>query len=166
MKNIILLICIISLGIVLFSPVKHEESLRLRVIGNSDSEEDLKTKFEVVNAVDHMLDKSGFKTLDAAELWIQENMSDIKDTCESVLNGGEYEIELRDEIYPEGVWRSLVITLGEGKGHNFWGTLFPDIALRASGARGEKGKSFFVIAKGTDLIEGRFWLADKFLNIF
>ena len=39
------------------------------------------------------------------------------------------EKEYKDVIYEEGEYESLAITLGEGKGKNFWCVLFPPLCL-------------------------------------
>ena len=35
----------------------------------------------------------------------------------------------KNVVYPEGFYESLVITLGDGKGQNFWCVLFPPLCL-------------------------------------
>ena len=37
--------------------------------------------------------------------------------------------ELNNEVYEEGMYESLVITLDEGKGDNFWCILFPPLCM-------------------------------------
>ena len=38
-------------------------------------------------------------------------------------------VTYNNEIYPEGEYESLVITLGDGEGDNFWCVLFPPLCF-------------------------------------
>ncbi len=159
MKRIILFVCIAFAFVLLLLPAGEGKELRLRVIANSDSISDQTAKMQVVNAVDRMLDRESFKTLDMAEAWIRNNTDRIKSVCADTLGNDAFTVELCDEEFSDGAYRSLVITLGEGRGHNFWGTLFPVAAERLSSADGN-GKSFGVISKNGRLVELRSWIAD------
>lgn len=165
MKNVLFIICILTLALFLIKPNDGGEVLRLRVIANSDSVTDQSEKMRVVEAVDGLLDGENFDTLDAAERWIGDNFDKIENVCKDVWQG-DFTAELCREKYDDGEYRSLVITLGEGNGHNFWGTLFPDIALGMSGAKPSKNKPFSVVSRNGDVIGIRFWIVEQILNIF
>ena len=49
--------------------------------------------------------------------------------------------EYDNVIYEEGEYESLVITLGEGIGHNFWCVLFPPLCFEDT--KKQEYKSFF-----------------------
>ena len=165
MRNVVFIICVLTLLLFLIKPNDGGEVLRLRVIANSDSVADQSEKMQVVAAVDRFLDGECFKTLSAAESWVSRNMDKIENACAEVWQK-DFTAELRREKYNDGEYKSLVITLGEGRGHNFWGTLFPEIAIGMSGAKQSKNKPFSVISRGGEVIETRFWIVEQILNIF
>ena len=165
LRNFLFITCVIVLTLFLINQSGEGDVLRLRVIANSNSVTDQSEKMQVVKAVDRLLDGESFKTLDAAESWVFENMDKIENACAEVWQK-DFTAELCREKYDDGEYRSLVITLGEGKGHNFWGTLFPDIALGMSGAKQSKNKPFSVVSRNGDVIETRFWIVEQILNIF
>jgi stage II sporulation protein R len=147
-------------------------ALRLRVVANSDSTSDQEEKMKVVDRMTAFFDDCSFESIDQAEEWIFENYSEI----ETLLSDCRAKIELCNEhyegeykngvYYPEGEYRSLVIRLGEGRGRNFWGTLFPEIALGASSAKKEKSKPVFTFVKDGSVIEARFFIVELFLKNF
>jgi len=165
MRSVLFALCVLILALLLINPSDGGEVLRLRVIANSDSISDQYEKMRVVNALDRLFESQSFETLEAAELWISDNMDKIEDTCADVWKN-DFEAELRGERYDDGEYRSLVITLGEGRGHNFWGTLFPDISQRMAGAKASKIKPFRVISRDGSVVEVRFFTIEKILNIF
>lgn len=178
MKRGILILCLAFVFYFMFvSSRTPTASLRLRVIADSDSDEAQEIKGDVVQALEEIFEEENFVSVKDAENWIEENMQILQNTCRRILEGKDtdFDIEIRDEHYeegyaygvrwPAGEYRSLVVTLGKGGGHNFWGTLFPNIAFGASGASGE-GKSLFVIKKGANLIEARSFVYDKIKKFF
>ena len=156
--------CIVTLALLLVNPCEGD-TLRLRVIANSDSISDQSEKMRVVETLDTLFEEQHFKTLDNAENWISSNISEIEAACADVWQG-DFTAEVRREKYDDGEYQSLVVTLGEGRGHNFWGTLFPDISLRMSGAKSSKNKPFCVISKGGELFEIRFFALEQILKNF
>lgn len=149
MKNIILLI----IGIVLFymflgsavSLTIPDEALRIRVIPNSNDEYDQKIKNEVKNIVQTKMynllkDVKGVKE---ARRIINNNLSSLDNDINILLNENNYlldyninyglnyfpEKKYKGIIYEEGYYESLVITLGDGAGDNWWCVLFPPLCL-------------------------------------
>lgn len=165
MKKIILILCFMCLAYFLFSPSDGDGIIRLRVIAASDSAYDQSEKMRVVRALDSMLDRQSFSSVDDAENWINDNRDAVCRVCEDTLGNADFDVEFRRESYSDGVYKSLVVTLGKGEGHNFWGTLFPDISYRASSSSGD-GKSFGILCINGNLVEARFWIIDKLLKIF
>ena len=156
-KRIILFICIAFVFVLMLLQSGEAEELRLRVIANSDGISDQSVKMQVVDAVDRMLDRECFKTLESAEAWITDNTDRIKTACADTLGNDDFSVELCDEEFSDGVYKSLVITLGEGRGHNFWGTLFPSISEKISAVKGD-GKALCTVSKNGRLTELRLWL--------
>lgn len=119
----------------------YEDTLRLHILANSDSREDQDAK---IGVRDLILNKFGGE-LEGAEaissaLMITESMlTDIEILAEDFLKnaGIDYGVEasIKKEWYetrdygnftlPRGYYSSLVITLGDGEGQNWWCIMFP-----------------------------------------
>ncbi len=81
--------------------------------------------------------------LEQSRKYIQENLAEIETTAERILreNGYEYPVKAElgvnwipqktygDVIFPSGNYEALNITIGEGKGQNWWCVLFPPLCL-------------------------------------
>ena len=118
-----------------------EESLRFRVIANSDSEEDQALKMEITeNLQDLITDISTAnltETIGAVNKKIDKFERVIDNTLKSNNSSMSYEINLGYNYFPEknykgvtyqeGNYQSLVITLGKGQGKNWWCVLYPPL---------------------------------------
>jgi len=127
----------------------YDNTIRLHVIANSDSEEDQELKLKVRDSVLELMSKE-FQNVSTKEE-AKEKIEDMKDDISLVVdntirnNGYNYsfKITLSKELYPtreyEGVrlpsgeYLSLRILIGEAEGKNWWCVLFP--ALCTSSAK-------------------------------
>ncbi len=144
MKKIVIALAII---IVILSVNKHEmqipkEAIRFRIIANSNTEEDQNLKKHIVRNIsqDLLLES---KNIDEARKYITNNIPKFEDKVKETLKEENKEAEVsinygqnyfprkeeHEIVYEEGEYESLVITLGEGKGDNFWCILFPPICM-------------------------------------
>lgn len=145
-----------------------DEAIRFRVIANSDSEYDQKIKLLVKEKVEKELYTilKNTKGIDNARQIIKDNVGIIDSIVNKTLIEENYnktysvnygmnyfpEKEYKGVKYDEGYYESLVITLGEGKGKNWWCVLFPPLCL--------------VEAEESDKVEYKFFikeLIDKYL---
>ena len=129
---------------------------RVHVIANSDSEGDIALKNAVAAEVVKLLgeNEASGDIRNALEL----SLDDVMRASNRVLeeSGADYGAKaevgvkhferrsLGSSAFPEGEYLALTVTLGEGRGTNWWGVLFPDVAFEASLAFGEeqgKGKT-------------------------
>ena len=122
-----------------------KDSLRFRIIPNSNEISDQNIKLKVKTNLEKILPNIISKTSNIVETEenIRNNMSLIEDNIRQTLDkegnfnsfnislGKNYfpEKEVYGIKYPEGNYESLVITLGEGKGDNWWCVLFPPLCL-------------------------------------
>lgn len=120
-----------------------DKSLRFRVIANSNNINDFIIKNEVKKEVEQELIflLKDAKDIDETKNIIKENLSTIKEKIKSTI--GEKNIDFninfgfnyfpkkifKGVIYNEGEYESLIITLGKGKGENWWCVLFPPLCL-------------------------------------
>lgn len=143
MKKLIIILFLISLSSIF---IKQEEdiiipnqAIRFRVIANSNSLEDQTEKMiikdQVENEVYNLI--NGAQNVSEVRTLLQDNM----DVIEQIVDDYNvpYEINYGNNYFPAksykgvlyqaGNYESLVITLGEGVGNNFWCVLFPPLCL-------------------------------------
>ncbi len=123
-----------------------EESIRFRVIANSNSMEDQTTKELVKEAVEEKLYNSlrDCETIEEARKITSEQLPEYQHLVEQALEENkisenkftiDYGLNYFPEKmyngihYPPGKYESLVITLGQGQGDNWWCVLFPPLCL-------------------------------------
>lgn len=124
------------------------EILRFRILANSDSRQDQQLKIEIRDAVlkymqelssDNLVnqDKEEFTAVLAAHL------SEIESLAEQMIVSAGYNYTAAAElvnchfppktygslIFPEGCYDALRITLGKGKGLNWWCVLYPQLCF-------------------------------------
>jgi len=114
-------------------------AIRFRVIANSNSIEDQTLKLEVKNSLENELNKLMLqaKNSEEAKKLIEENIKNIRNTVNkytknnTVSFGKNYfpEKEYQGVKYPSGEYNSLVVTLGNGIGNNWWCVMFPPLCL-------------------------------------
>ena len=148
MKKILIILSII---IVILSLNKTEkitipkESIRFRVIANSNSEHDQNTKNELVKNLYQEIEtiNTYSKDIKTSREIINNNIHNfekvVKNTIQNEIYKDNYDINYGENYFPEkeykgvsyeeGNYESLVITLGDGLGDNFWCVLFPPLCL-------------------------------------
>lgn len=122
-----------------------EEAIRLRILANSDSEQDqvLKRKIrdEVNKEITVWVEK--LTSIEAARELIESRLPEIEKIVQSVLvkenQEQKYSVDFDNVsfptkmygnfIYPAGEYEAILITLGEGKGANWWCVLFPPLCF-------------------------------------
>ena len=122
-----------------------EDAIRIRIIANSDSEYDQEKKRQIREEVQlYMQDLlKDAKTTEEARTLITKNLNKLNNKLDTYLRQINYdqsydvnfglnyfpEKKYKGITYKEGLYESLLITLGEGKGKNWWCVLFPPICL-------------------------------------
>ncbi|MEO2209890.1 stage II sporulation protein R [Paenibacillus amylolyticus] len=129
-----------------------EQSIRLRILANSDAPGDQLVKREIRDAVvaqmgEWVAELENPQSLDEARKIIREHLSEIEGQVgEELASRGlnyEYKVELGSvpfptklyggTVYPAGDYEAVRITLGEGKGQNWWCVLFPPLCFIDAG---------------------------------
>ena len=122
-----------------------DESIRFRVIANSDSQEDQDLKLKVKNNLNTELQSilKNSNSIDESRSLIKNNIIKLKNNVNETLklnnssesftiNYGENYFpkkEYKGVSYNEGEYESLVVKIGNGEGKNFWCVLFPPLCL-------------------------------------
>lgn len=147
MKKALLILAVVIGGLVIYEDkektqiVIPTQSIRFRVIANSNEEIDMTEK---QNLKDYMEDVvyeliKDTTTKDEANEKIIDNFDFLNSKVNDYLENDNYSLDYginyfprkiyKGVIYEEGMYDSLVITLGNGKGNNWWCVLFPPLCL-------------------------------------
>ena len=123
----------------------YDDTVRLHILANSDSEEDqalkLKVRDEVLKRFSSEVESTDTKS--DAEKKISLLLKDIEEFSQEVIisEGYSYSVkvtlgeewydtrEYEDFTLPRGVYTSLKIIIGEGEGRNWWCVMFPPLCL-------------------------------------
>lgn len=146
MKKIICVLFIFAIVILGNKQKKEEiiipkESIRFRILANSNSIEDQALKLKIKNDIKHnLISDMNTESYLKTEEDIKKNIHKIENTLKkynveyNISYGKNYfpEKEYKGLTYPEGDYQSLVITLGKGTGDNWWCVLFPPLCLMES----------------------------------
>ena len=146
MKKLVIIIAVIIsiLSLNKSYELNQTNTIRFRVIANSDTLEDQEIKKEIVRNVSGVINESQKSTsLEETRTYINNKLPEFNEIVERTLlennDKRDFKVnyglnyfpkkELNNEEYPEGMYESLVITLGEGQGDNFWCILFPPLCM-------------------------------------
>ncbi len=145
MKKFIFLIAFLLMIVLIDTKEKEvlisEESLRFRVIANSDSKIDQEIKEEVAKNLEPLITSIPSSNLTESVEYLNNKMNQINKnittTLEKLKVETKYNVNLGHNYFPEKVYKgvkykegnyeSLVVTLGEGKGKNWWCVLYPPL---------------------------------------
>ena len=147
-----LLAAIIWTGGVLFDRQKLMDSvIRMHVVANSDSHGDQSLKLSVRDAVTASLQQNLAAAADPEEAraYLEKSLPKIKHLAEQTLFDlgcdASVAVSLCREAFPKrvydtfslpaGVYEALRITIGEGKGQNWWCVVFPQLCLGTSASK-------------------------------
>ena len=125
--------------------VIKDESIRLRILANSNTIEDQRIKMEVAKSVQKELYEllKDTKDVKEARTRILDNLDTIKKEVETTLQNNDkslnYRVNYGKNYFPSknykginynaGEYESLLVSLNQGKGDNWWCILFPPLCL-------------------------------------
>ncbi|WP_313755643.1 stage II sporulation protein R [Tissierella sp.] len=123
----------------------EDEIIRFHIRANSDKEEDQALKLKIRDEIlKEMKEKFKYtRTLEESREVIRANMKEMKDITERVIQkeGKDYNVAITLDqdnfptrkygnlVLPSGEYETLLITLGEGKGQNWWCIMFPPLCF-------------------------------------
>ena len=150
MKKFIYITLVIVIIMLVYNNEKNKESvkipdsaIRFRILANSNSPRDQRIKEEVRDKMQkelyQLLENS--KSTKQARNLIINNMDNFNSLLENEMKDKEYSytIDYGMHTFPEktykgityeaGEYESLLVTLGEGSGDNWWCVLFPPLCV-------------------------------------
>ena len=117
--------------------VLEETVVRLHVVAESDDAEEQAAKLRVRDAVCAYLEPllGACSDADSAAEAVSAHLGDIESAARTAAEGREVAVTFAPERHGErldsetplsaGVYKTLRVTLGSGRGHNWWGVVFP-----------------------------------------
>lgn len=136
-----------------------KESIRFRIIPNSNTLEDInmkeKVKTEITDVISNIENTSNIEeTRDK----IKENIPTIENKITNLFNKEQYDKTFnikygmnyfpekiyKNVKYEEGQYESMVIEIGEAKGDNYWCVLFPPLCMIDAEESSDVEYSFFI----------------------
>ena len=123
----------------------EDKIIRFHVRANSDVEEDQNLKLKVRDKILEVMGEKfeGVQSLAESRVVIQENINEIKTISEEVIkdNNKDYTVTVSlgqdnfpirrygNMIFPQGEYETLLVTIGEGAGQNWWCVMFPPLCF-------------------------------------
>jgi stage II sporulation protein R len=127
------------------TPAIPQESIRIRILANSDSASDQALKGVIRDAVEANMHSwvNGPQTIEEARTIVTEHLPELDLLVGDMIRERGYsyshQVELGvvpfpaklfgNEVYPAGEYEALRITIGSGEGQNWWCVLFPPLCF-------------------------------------
>lgn len=124
-----------------------DEAIRLRILANSDDEEDQHVKRAIRDDINGQITRwvESIDDIDEARELIQDKIPEITETAKQTAEkfgvpANEIHVDFDKNvpfpvklygsfIYPAGEYEAILVTIGEGKGANWWCVLFPPLCF-------------------------------------
>lgn len=123
----------------------YEDTVRLHILANSDTEEDQELKIKIRDDILGEFSErlSDFESAEEAKESIEDTIRDIESFCEERIRsyGYSYDVsvtlgkewyetrEYEDFTLPKGYYSSLKVVIGSGEGKNWWCVAYPPLCL-------------------------------------
>ncbi|AIQ55202.1 stage II sporulation protein R [Paenibacillus sp. FSL R7-0331] len=151
-----------------------QQSIRLRILANSDGTADQLVKRQIRDAIVEQMNQwvSGLEdpqSLEQARTLIRSHLPELNELVASELEkrgiGYDYKVELGvvpfptklygGTVYPAGEYEAVRVTLGAGKGQNWWCVLFPPLCFidAGTGDAAAKGAAVASAAGAEDSVQ-------------
>lgn len=153
MKKIILIVITVVVALLVYINVNAETdeiiipeaAIRVRVIANSNTIQDQSMKMKVKEYIEKTISPKliDAESIEEARTIINNELDQLNQEIEVLFQNNNYNqeflIHFGDNYFPEkdykgvhyeaGAYQSLVVTIGEGEGDNWWCVLFPPLCL-------------------------------------
>lgn len=176
-KTVLMLIAALLLIFAFSEEGTPPDVARIHVIANSDSKSDIDAKMKVAGALSELIGDRTLESADDIRLYLEERAEEMISVADGVLfdEGMDYTSRvdvgvrhfdrktLGNSAFPEGDYLAVTVTLGEGKGHNWWSVMYPNVSLKASLSMGEEGKyERTVLVGGNTIVKIRCLILDLY----
>ncbi len=190
MKLFVKSVCIAFVLTVLYSVIPFQaectdisnEVFRLHILASSDSDYDQNVKLSVRDKVLEYTESlfQNAKSKEDAEQVISQNLPAITEVAQNEVYRNGSNDKVKAEItnmyfttrhydsytLPSGMYDALRITIGEGKGHNWWCVMYPSLCIYSEENRDEKAKEVFDDAQYDIVKNEKYEYKFKIVEIF
>lgn len=165
-----------------------DEAIRLRILANSNFEQDQELKKKIRDEVNKEITLwvAELTSIEAARTLIQTRLVDIEAIVARVLNEENvdqtYTVDYGKQvkfptkvygsyIYPAGEYEAILISLGKGEGDNWWCVLFPPLCFLDFG-NGEavdpkkEAAVSLTVEEEQEKVEVKFFIVEWFSKLF
>ncbi|HLR64305.1 MAG TPA: stage II sporulation protein R [Pseudogracilibacillus sp.] len=119
-----------------------EEAIRLRILANSNEEQDQREKLHVRDAINaylaEKLDEA--EEIEEARQLVSDHLDDLEEIVARTLNHDDFTISFTknvsfpektygDYVYQAGLYEAVLVEIGAAKGDNWWCVLFPSLCF-------------------------------------
>lgn len=164
-KIIIFILVVLSLIFLVNNNVSSDtiipdKAIRFRVIGNSNTVYDQNIKIQIRNILQNKILEltKDTNSIDEVRNTIEEHQKELYELTNNKLKELNYnkpfkmnygfnyfpKKKYKGVTYKEGNYESLVVTLGDGEGDNFWCVIFPPLCMAEVEDTGEVEYKFFI----------------------
>lgn len=125
-----------------------DKVLRFHVLANSDSAEDQKLKLEVRDAIGSYMQTQmpEYESKEACEAYVKEKIPEIEQVARQIVTDAGFTYAVHAELeqcefpvktygvytFPAGSYDALKVTIGEGRGENWWCVMYPNMCFENS----------------------------------
>lgn len=163
MKKILILLALISI-ILLYTNKRKEyvivpnESIRFRIIPNSNTPEDLYMKEEVKEGISDIITSLSKENINETRTNIVNNLPLLRNKVQNVFDENNYnqtfninyginyfpEKTYKGVKYQSGNYESMVVSIGNASGDNYWCVLFPPLCMMEAKESEKVEYKFFI----------------------
>lgn len=163
MKKILILLALISI-ILLYTNKTEEyvivpnESIRFRIIPNSNTAEDLYMKEEVKEGISDIITSLSKENINETRTNIVNNLPLLRNKVQNVFDENNYnqnfsinyginyfpEKTYKGVKYQSGNYESMVVSIGNASGDNYWCVLFPPLCMMEAKESEKVEYKFFI----------------------
>jgi len=127
------------------------DAVHVRIVANSNTAEDQAVKSLIQDEINPILLEAieTAKTVEELEIQLTELTNEITKRAGKITSK-TIQVQLADALippkkdganyYPQSIYKAYVITIGEGKGDNWWCALFPKVCYRDDEPKEEPAK--------------------------
>lgn len=148
MKKILILIALFMISYIMIKDKEDyyiipDEAIRFRIVANSNSVYDQYIKNKVKDKLEDSFKNNieSSSSIEETRIVINDNISNYNDIITNIFKDEKYDKSFNINYglnyfpektyngvkYKEGNYESLLVTIGNGEGDNFWCVLFPPI---------------------------------------
>ncbi|WP_203248443.1 stage II sporulation protein R [Sporosarcina beigongshangi] len=153
---IIVLILIQSVLTLFTAGAAEEDTIRFRMLAHSNAPVDQQMKKDIQQQIEPLINKAVASSLSTKELVgnLERLESTIIETAKSLSNGQAISLERKKAlfpakrsglvIHPQATYDAYILTIGSGRGDNWWCALFPKICFPDKQEKDEEQVTFFI----------------------